>query len=298
MPQRDARRHALSASLLGAALLIGCASPRPADPPPQKRPELVRAITANHLLISFNAGEPGRVMSQLPVTGLAPGESVVGMDFRVARGVLFVLADSGQLYTLDVATAKLTPVGQGRAPVLLKGQRVGVDFNPAVDRIRVVTASGQNWRMHPDSGAWIDADPKQEGLQADGALSFVATDASTGRQPQLAAAGYTYNKDNDKLTTNYAIDLATAQLVRQGSKEGDKPVISPSTGQLYSVGKLGVQGVVDAHLDISDVRNAALAALDDGRGTRLYEISLGDGRARLLGTIGQGQRLLGLAIEP
>ncbi len=291
-------RYTLISLVLGATLFAGCASRAPADPPPQQRPEAMLAITQGHALIRFNAGDPTRITSQAPLKGLAPGEVVVGMDFRVSRGVLYVLADSGQLYTLDVGTAQLSPVGQAAPLAALKGQRVGVDFNPTVDRIRVVTAGGQNWRMHPDTGAWVDADPKREGVQADGPLAYAATDPQAGRAPQLAAAGYTYNQADDKLTTNYAIDLASGQLVMQGTREGAKPAVSPSTGQLYSVGKLGVKGLVDASLDISDVRNAALAALDDGRRTRLYEVNLADGRTRLLGTVGDGQRLLGLAIEP
>jgi 6-phosphogluconolactonase (cycloisomerase 2 family) len=78
--------------------------------------------------------------------------------------------------------------------------------------------------------------------------------------------------------------------------------VSPNTGQLRTVGPLAVTGLKDlkdAHFDISDVRNAALAALDDGQRMRLYEIDLATGKATLLGSVGQGQqRLVGMAIEP
>ena len=36
---------------------------------------------------------------------------------------------------------------------LLDGTEFGVDFNPQVDRLRVVSNSGQNLRLHPDTGA-------------------------------------------------------------------------------------------------------------------------------------------------
>jgi len=233
--------------------------------------------------------------------GLAAGERVVGMDFRVARGVLYVLTDQGQLYTADPASGKLTPVGAGagnnQGPAL-KGQTVGVDFNPVADRIRVVTASGQNWRLHPDTGAWVDADAAKEGVQGDGALAYAADDTHAASTPMVGAAAYTYNKDNDKLTTNYAIDLVGVRLVMQGSREGGAPVVSPNTGKLRTVGALGVSRVKEVAFDIADMNNAALAALGDGRRTRLYQVDLRTGSASLLGTVGDGTPLLGMAVEP
>ncbi len=285
---------------LGAVALLGaCANRLNAEPPASTRPEQLLAITQQHELIRFNAGQPQRVLARHALQGLAAGERVVGMDFRVARGVLYVLADSGQLYTANTATGTLTPVGtaSGAGPVL-RGQRVGVDFNPVADRIRVVTASGQNWRLHPDTGAWVDADAAQDGVQGDGALAYAADDAQSGVTPHIAAAAYTYNKDNDKITTNYAIDLAAGRLVMQGSREGSTPAVSPNTGKLRTVGALGVARVADAVFDIADTNNAAMAALDDGRRTRLYQLDLVSGKAQLLGTVGDGQALLGMAIEP
>ena len=79
--------------------------------------------------------------------------------------------------------------------------------------------------------------------------------------PKLAAAAYTYNKQNDKLTTNYAIDRAAGTLVTQGSVEGVQPVVSPNTGLLRSVGPLGTGPLDAAALDTADTDNTALAAL-------------------------------------
>jgi len=300
---REQQRHGASVGLLlGAlALLGGCASRWAPEPAPTNRPEQLLAITQGHELIRFKAGQPQQVVSRQALQGLAAGERVVGMDFRVARGVLYVLTDRGQLYTADTATGALTPVGAGAGNTqgpALKGQTVGVDFNPVADRIRVVTASGQNWRLHPDTGAWVDADAAQDGVQGDGVLAYAADDAQAGSTPKIGAAAYTYNKDNDKLTTNYAIDLAGARLVMQGSREGTAPAVSPNTGKLRTVGSLGVSRVTEVAFDIADINNAALAALGDGRRTRLYQVDLNTGKAELLGTVGDGKPLLGMAIEP
>lgn len=270
---------------LAALLLSACAST--AEPEGPARPETVYAVTDAAELIRFNAGRPQRLEQRLPLQGLEPGDRLVGMDYRVARGVLYTLSASGRLYTLDTTTARLTRVGSG-APVALQGQRFGVDFNPVPDRLRVVSDSGQNLRLHPDTGALAATDP---------ALQLPAP--RVGAAPVVVAgAGYTYNKRDDKLTTNYAIDIANGWLLTQGSREGVQPVVSPNTGQLAVVGELGTGALQDASLDIADTHNAALAALRSGGRTRLYGVDLDTGRATLLGTVGDGRALWGLAIAP
>jgi hypothetical protein len=143
-------------------------------------------------------------------------------------------------------------------------------------------------RLHPDTGAVAATDPALQ-------LPASPPGAATVR---VAGAGYTYNKRDDKLTTNYAIDIANGWLLTQGSREGVQPVVSPNTGRLALVGELGTGALDDASLDIADTNNAALAALRRGGRTRLYAVDLDTGRATLLGTVGDGQALWGLAIAP
>lgn len=278
-----------SLALAGSLLLGACTALPDADPPEgPPRKETVWAVTDSAELIRFNAGQPGRVLARKPVSGLDAGDRLVGIDYRVARGVLFALSAAGKLYTLDTASGRLTAVGSG-VPLALGAQAVGFDFNPAADRIRVVAADGRNWRLHPDTGALV---------AADGALRYAEGDTAFGQRPALGGAGYTYSKRDDKLTTNYAIDLARGTLVRQGSVEGAQPVVSPNTGMLWSVGALGTGAIDDAAFDIADVGNAALAALRQGGRTRLYSVDLASGRATPIGRVGSGQALWGLAIEP
>ena len=267
-------------------LLSACATP-PA-PTAALRPETVLAVTDQAELIRFNAGQPERITARLPLLGLPAGEKLVGIDFRVARGVLYAMSSRGQLYTLNPESARLTRVGEA-APLALQGQRFSMDFNPAADRVRVVSDQGQHLRLHPDTGAVAATDP---------ALAYAPDDVAAGRSPQVSATGYTYNPDNDKLTTNYVIDLRAGTLVLQGSREGQTPVISPNTGQLRTVGSLGLGPLEDASFDISDVRNTPLAALRVNGQTRLYVLDLGTGRASLLGTVSDGRALWGMAIEP
>ena len=274
---------------LGVATLLAACAVGPLDEPAgAPRPQTVVAVTADGALITFNAGTPRQIDARLPVTGLAAGERLVGIDYRVARGVLYGLGSTGRLYTLDAASGVASPVGSAApaSPVALAGSRFGVDFNPAADRIRVVSDRGQNLRLHPDTGALAVTDP-------------VLTAGTTGAPASnIVGAAYTYNKRDEKLTTNYALDIARGWLLTQGTVEGRTPGVSPNTGRLYDVGALGTGPLEDAALDIADLDNTALAALRQGGRTRLVALDLASGRATLLGTVGDGRPLAGIAIAP
>jgi hypothetical protein len=249
----------------------------------------VTAVTTAHALIRFNAGQPQVTSPPMALTGLRAGERIVGLDHRVARGELFALGASGQLYRIDAATATARPVGQ---PAVLPpgGTAWGFDFNPTVDRIRVVNDTGANLRLHPDTGALV---------QLDTALAYVAGDTNAGKAPSVVGAAYTYNKDDPKITTNYVIDGLQGTLAMQGSKEGATPAVSPNTGQLATVGSLGMGRFAQAVFDIADVSNAAYVGTGDATGaTRWHRLDLATGKATFLGTVGGRHRLVGASVVP
>ncbi len=285
-----------SLALLAAAALAGCATP-PEEPlgPPAK--EVIDAVTTGNQLVRFNAGQPQKTLSSRPLTGLLPGDTLLGIDYRVAKGQLYGLGASGQLYRIDTRTATASAVGTPQALPKEGATEWGFDFNPTVDRIRVVNDAGYNLRLHPDTGAVVDGDPNQPGVQLDGRLAYDAADGNAGKAPGIVAAGYTYNKDNDKITTNYALDGRLGLLVHQGSKEGVQPVVSPNTGRLFSVGSLGVGTFQHATLDISDLSNAAYSAITANGVSVWYRVDLATGRATRIGTIAAGA-VVGAAIEP
>jgi len=279
------RRAAIATAVLA---LAGCAvSQEQADSP---RKETLHVVTDKLELLTINAGQPTKVLNRVPLSGLAAGDTLVGVDYRVAKGVLFALSKSGRLYTVDTASGVLQPVGNGSA-VTLQGDAFGVDFNPVADRVRVISSSGQNLRLHPETGLVAATDP---------APAYASTDKRAGSKPEVVAAAYTYNKTDDKLTSNYAIDRNGGYLVTMGSAEGVQPVVSFNTGQLFSVGAIGVADMSDASMDIADVTGAAFAAirLKTHATTRLYSIDLQTGKGTFLGTIGDGAKVLGLAVEP
>lgn len=269
------------ASLAGCAMVPGSA--------PRAQPETLQVLTEKLELLTIQSNQPTKVLQRVRLTGLAAGDMLVGIDYRVAKGMLYALGRSGRLYTVDTASGALKPVGN--SAVALQGDAVGVDFNPVADRVRVITSSGQNVRLHPDTGALAATDP---------APAYAPTDKRAGTKPEVVAAAYTYNKRDDKLTTNFAIDRNGGYLVTMGSAEGVQPVVSFNTGQLFTVGSLGLAEMTDASMDIADLSGAAYAAvrLKSHATTRLYAVDLQTGKGRFIGTIGDGDKVLGMAIEP
>lgn len=284
--KRPLRLIALAVSLLVAA----CSTTDTAAVGPLSK-ETIHALTQDLELLTLNAGRPAQVLQRVQLKGLPAGETLVGIDYRLSRGVLFTLSRTGKVYTVNTETGVLTQVGSAPISTALDGSAFGFDFNPAADRIRVVSNTGQNLRLHPDTGALVAVDTP---------LSYEPGDAQAGQTPQLLAAAYTYNKRDDKITTNFVLDGRTGSLVRQGSVEGAQPVVSPNSGRLFTVGELGTGPLADASLDIADISGVAFAALrSNAQGpTRLYRVNLTSGKAEMVGMIGTGAALVGIAVMP
>ena len=282
-----------------STLVMGCSSAptqttlsqtAPAQTTPLRK-EAIHALTQDLNLLTANAGQPTRVLQSVGLKGVPAGEALIGIDYRVAKGVLFAMSRSAKIFTINTDTGAVTQVGSAPLAAALEGTTFGFDFNPAADRIRVVSNTGQNLRLHPDTGALA---------AVDGILTFEPGDTQADQKPQLLAAGYTYNKKDEKLTTNYAIDGRLGTLVRQGTVEGLQPAVSPNTGRLFTVGALGIGPLTDASLDIADVSGAAFAALRTSAQapTRLFLVNLESGRAEILGNVGTGAALVGIAVIP
>jgi hypothetical protein len=83
------------------------------------------AQRADALVIEASGvAEPDRIADFRPISGLQPGEQVVGLDFRPSSGKLYALGSAGQLYVIDTATAIAEPVGPGRLRTLALRRRL------------------------------------------------------------------------------------------------------------------------------------------------------------------------------
>ena len=244
------------------------------------------ALTERNSLLNFNPGQPGLINSTRFITGLSQGETVVGIDFRPATGQLYGVTTASRIYIINPFTGAATPVGTAALTTAVNGQMFGVDFNPVPDAIRFTSDADQDLRISPSTGAI---------LGVDGALNFAAGDANAGQNPNVVGSAYTNNFAGTAVTTLYGIDSNLDTLVTQGSI-GGAPV-SPNTGQLFTIGKLDVDTSGMVGFDIAPVTNAAFASLTPpgSRTSNLYSINLTTGAARLIGPIGGGRLIRGIA---
>jgi uncharacterized protein (TIGR03437 family) len=254
------------------------------------RIETIFAITSGNVLIAFNSGQPNTVLLTRPVTGLATGENILGIDFRPATGELFAMSSLSKVYTLNTSTGAATAVGAAPFSPALGGTFFGFDFNPVPDRIRTTSDTGQNLRLNPNNGALA---------ATDGNLAFATGDANQNTPPRVVASAYTNNFAGTPTTTLYGIDSNLNALVLQGSI-GGAPV-SPNTGQLTTVGALTVDTTEDVGFDIAPVTGAGFASLTlpgTTSSSTLFTINLATGAATQIGAIGGGQTIRDIAIPP
>ncbi|MEW6283229.1 MAG: DUF4394 domain-containing protein, partial [Candidatus Eremiobacterota bacterium] len=137
-------------------------------------------LTDNNRLVRFASGSPGTITSTVTLSGLAPGEQAVAIDFRPATGSLYAITASGRLYTVSLTSGAALAVNAGLPVIPLNGQFFGADFDPTVDRLRIVSSTGQNFSVNPDTAM----------TTAEGNLFYVASDANTGRTPVVVGAAY------------------------------------------------------------------------------------------------------------
>ncbi len=267
-----ALRHRIA--LLAATALVVAAPAALAEP--------LVAVTTTGAFFFVDSASPGVIRSTGTVRGTNPGEAIVGIDLRPATRSLFVVTSASRVFELDTNTGNLGLRGSFATPVT---GTYGIDFNPTVDRIRVVHDGEQNYRLVPDSGA------------------LAATDTALAPAGNVVAAAYTNNFVGGGVTTLFVIDSASNQLLRQGGPDGNP---SPNGGALTVIGPLGVDPTGDVAFEITPA-GAAFAAMSvggnnvrkgNGAATNLYAINLATGAAALIGQLGTGAAVAGIGGGP
>ncbi len=246
--------------------------------------EPLTVLAGTSALITFDSASPGTVSSPITITGLQGGESILGIDRRPANGLLYGIGSTSRLYLINPTTGAATQVGSAGA-FTLSGTAFGLDFNPVVDRLRVVSSTGQNLRINPNDGTLTATDT---------AVAYAAGDPNAGATPRVVGAAYTNNVIGASLTTLYIIDSNLDILATQGGINGSP---SPNGGQLFTVGAMGFNTSDLVGFDISGLTGVAYAALTPptGGSSQLFTINLTTGAATLVGTIGGGLTITGLA---
>ncbi|MCC6991307.1 MAG: DUF4394 domain-containing protein, partial [Acidobacteria bacterium] len=175
-------------------------------------------------LVRFTTDAPGTVGAPVAVTGLAAGDTLKAIDYRPATGMLYAIATdvtnaAVRTYVINPATGAATMVG-GQVTLPVAGPTWDINFNPTVDRIRIVNDQDENARLHPDFGTVAGDD----------------TNLSPG-PAVVDAVAYTNPFPGATSTTLYALNQTTNSLATIGGINGTP---SPNGGVVTDIGPLGI----------------------------------------------------------
>lgn len=211
------------------------------------------------------------------MTGLTGEDTaLIGIDFRVQDEKLYGVGNGGGVYTIDPTTAEATFTNALTVP--LEGMVFGVDFNPAADRLRIISDTGQNLAHNVNAGGTT---------LVNGTLTYTVPPAAPVPAPGITAVAYTNNDLNQPATGTTLFDLDTTldQVVIQSP---------PGNGILVATGKLGVDVATASGFDIYSllrngmtVANYPFAALSVNGRYGFYAVNLTTGQAFSLGQFDQ-----------
>lgn len=232
-------------------------------------------------LIRFQSNNP----SQVEVVGNFGGANTFldAIDFRPETGELYGYLDStDSFYTVNLNTAQLSLASVGASSAPTNTFQLGLDFNPTIDRARLITDSDQNIVFNPNSGT----------VAAFVSVFYAQGDIHFDADPNLIDNAYTQNFAGATSTQQYAIDYELNTLV----------TLANNAGTLQTVGSLGVNTTIFTGLDIfttdggTDIAYAILTGEDGLPG--FYTIDLSSGSASLIGDVGFTNQVYSLAVVP
>jgi hypothetical protein len=217
---------------------------------------VVYGITNANELVAFNAKNPAMSISKTSVTGIIAGEKLMSIDFRPATGELYALSNASKLYIINTANASARIVNSIAFTPAISGTIASIDFNPTVDRIRLVSNTGQNLRLHPETGATAATD----------------TNITGSGTPMVTGIAYTNSKAGASSTILYDIDMSSGKLFKQDP---------PNNGTLVEVGSLGTTFTGQAAFDINPDNSVALLVLND----KLHLLDITNGKTSMIGSL-------------
>lgn len=232
------------------------------------------------LLVGIDSESPFFPTSFKFLQGLPGNEKLVALDARPATGELYTIgvgSSASHLYKINLESGALTPVGGALSPSVTSnsGSAFGFDFNPTIDRVRLVSDEDQNLVLNPDTGAVTAAVP----------LFYTLTDPNFGKNPNIVDIAYDNNVVGGGSTQQRGIDSTLNTLV----------TVANNLGELTTIGPLGVDVEEVGGFDVSS-SGVAYATLSTNffafTFQQLYTINLVTGAATPVGFAGFG--LLGL----
>ncbi|RZL07942.1 MAG: DUF4394 domain-containing protein, partial [Hymenobacter sp.] len=217
--------------------------------------------------LTFGSGNTSLPPFIVPIAGITAGQILVGIDVRPSNGVLYGLGydtvtTATQLYRLTPLTVAGNPtvvsgatavaVGTaitlplGNVSIAATSKRIGFDFNPAADAIRLVSANGRNYRLNANTGALAGTDGTLTYTGANVSVPVVTVTGPASTAPPTSAGigsvAYTNSQFAATSTQLYAYDELDRGILSQVPDPNSGVLTNPIAASFFITGSASGQG--------------------------------------------------------
>ncbi len=267
---RKSLRGVLSLLAVSLLLMMNACDDRLAPNPDLLLESPIYALNDANQLMRVTLGSMQEPITPMRIVGtnVEVGERIMSIDFRPATGQLYGVSNKNRLFTINPNTAEahsltINPFSPGST-----GSIVGIDFNPAFDRLRLISTDGEDLWLNPETGLITAKNNISSNLMG----------------IMISELAYTNNRAGVLTTVSYSIDPATDRLYTQTQQGKSK---------LIDVGALGLDIAGAAGFDIT-FDGTGLVAVTFNGASELQQVNLATGRLRKLGNL--PGTIIGLAV--
>lgn len=245
--------------------------------------ERIFGLTTGNSIVVFDAANPSAIIGGGTVSGLAAGDTLVGLDYQPATGNVILIGSLSNVYMLDdTLGSSFSATLLNTLSPTLEGTNFAFDFNPAFMSgafARIITDTDDNRVISGTTGQYLDPVEKTD-------VFYAAGDPLEGTDPNIAGIGYDMSVPGATGTQQYGIDATEGVLV----------TVANNAGTLVTVGSLGLGTNLTNEIgfDIAGGSGTAYASV----GAQLYTVDLGTGTATSVGAICCGAEIRDITAVP
>ena len=215
-------------------------------------------------IVKFDITDP-TATSTIAISGDAT--RLDAFDFRPETGQLIGFdSATDRFFIVDANTGNTTEIVDPDPEAIQQSNNNDVDWNPTIDRMRLVTAQDNNVVFNPNNGATTAVTD----------LFYASGDANDGENPAVIGNAYTNSFDGAMSTTQYVLDAATDSLGILANNAGEITTVGQTTlnGSNYF---FGTNGGFDIFFDSDTQTNTAYAVLFGQGLTSLFLVDIATG---------------------
>jgi hypothetical protein len=224
--------------------------------------EQLVGLTGDNQLLMFRSDSPSNLQGAVTVTGLATGETLLGIGYQESLNRIYALGSTNRLYVVNPITGAALPVSTLPFSPPLNGDAFAFAVDNSTNLARSYSSTGQNLNVSIVTG---------QGAGTGAPYAYDPSDPGTGTTPVLSALAYSVPPAGSQGAAGlYAIDAARSALVTAPT----------SQALVRTIGDLGVKTAGPAGLVLTRA-GAAMAALRtsaDGN-PQLYDVDISTGKA-------------------